>query len=276
MSEKELPLGRRVGYPDRYDPGLLAAIPRRANREALGIADRPLPFHGADVWNVYELSWLNPRGKPQIAAGRFIVPCDSPNLVESKSLKLYLGSFNQERFGSSAEAGERMRADLSRLCGAEVEVHLMALEEFRRFLPEEPGGECLDALDIEVTQYECDPALLAPAPQGGTADEALYTELFRSRCPVTGQPDWATVTLCYQGPRIDRESLLRYLLSYRLHSDYHENCVERIFQDVSTRCAPQSLTVEANFLRRGGIDINPVRSTVEIASYEEFPRHVRQ
>lgn len=272
----DLPLGKNVAFPERYSPELLAPIPRRANREQLGLDDGPLPFFGADVWNAYELSWLGTRGKPQIATARFVFPYDSPNLIESKSLKLYLASFHQERFAGSEEVGRRLHEDLSRAAGAPVGVSIQSLEDFQRCLPEEPAGTCLDLLDIEIDRYELDSDLLALAGDAQVVDETVYSELFRSACPITGQPDWATVTICYRGPRIDHAALLRYLVSYRRHSDYHENCVERIFLDIGRRCKPLALTVEANFLRRGGLDINPVRSTVNITDYEGFPRYFRQ
>lgn len=273
----DTPLGRPVDYPERYSPQLLAPIPRRLSREKLGLdPGREPPFFGADVWNAYELSWLGPRGKPRIATARFIFPCDSANLIESKSLKLYLGSFNQERFASSEEPGRLMQQDLSRAAEGEVKVIIHSLEDFQRSMPEEPAGACLDLLDVEIASYELDPALLEPEDPSPIVEETLYTELFRSSCPVTGQPDWATVTVCYRGRRISQPALLKYLISYRRHCDYHENCVERIFLDLRQRCQPLALTVEANFLRRGGIDINPVRSTVNITDYEGFPRYIRQ
>lgn len=273
----DIPLGRQVEYPERYAPEVLAPIPRRPNRERLGLeGGRELPFFGADVWNAYELSWLGPRGKPQIATARFVFPCDSARIIESKSLKLYLGSFNQERFASSEEPGRLLRQDLGRAAEGDVRVIIQSLADFQRCLPEEPAGICLDLLDVEISSYELDPGLLEPEKPSPIVEEALYTELFRSACPVTGQPDWATVTVCYRGRKISQASLLRYLISYRRHRDYHENCVERIFLDLRQRCQPLALTVEANFLRRGGLDINPVRSTVNITDYEGFPRYIRQ
>jgi len=272
----QTPLGRQVAWPEHYDPALLVALERAPNRAALGLEGGTLPFGGADVWNAYELSWLDPRGKPVIATARFIFPCESPRLVESKSLKLYLGSFNQERLRDSAEVGERLHRDLSAAAGAEVGVIIQSMEDFQLYVPEPPAGTCLDLLDLDVAAYDLDPQLLGLDSEGRWVDETLYSDLFRSNCPVTGQPDWATLTICYQGQRIDHAALLRYLISFRNHCDFHENCVERIFLDIKGRCRPAALTVEANLLRRGGIDINPVRSTVELRNIEDFPRLLRQ
>ncbi len=275
----ENPLGKTVPYPERYDPGLLVPLARADNRRKLGIDTAKLPFQGADIWNAYELSWLDAKGLPQVARGRFIFPCESPNLVESKSLKLYLNSLNQHVFADSSAAAGCLRQDLSAAAGAEVNVLVQPFGGMQEVL-DAPTGIHLDAQDVECDRYEVDPSLLQNAGSGqafeALVDEVLYTDLFRSRCPMTGQPDWATVTVCYQGPQIDHAALLRYLVSYRLHHDYHENCVERIYCDILARCRPQSLSVEANFLRRGGLDINPVRASAEMMDYVLFPRYNRQ
>jgi 7-cyano-7-deazaguanine reductase len=275
----ELPLGKTVAYPDSYDPALLVAIARATNRQALGIVETALPFAGADVWNAFELSWLDPQGKPQVARGRFIFPCQSPALVESKSLKLYLNSLNQEAFSDIEAARVCIQRDLTQACGADVEVLLQSFSGMQEMI-DVPTGHCLDKLELTCSEYEVNPALLTLVASDAAfeqlVDEVLYTDLFRSRCPITGQPDWATVTICYQGPQIERESLLRYLVSFRLHNDFHENCVERIYCDIQQRCHPQSLSVEANFLRRGGLDINPVRSSEATMDYVLFPRYNRQ
>lgn len=276
---KENPLGKQVPCPEQYAPQLLMPIPRTENRARLGIEAHALPFCGADVWNAYELSWLDTAGKPRVARGRFIFPCTSPALVESKSLKLYLNSLNQHRFESVESARACISADLSGAAGAEVQVLVQPFAGMQEIL-DVPTGTPLDALDISCEVYQPDPALLLPADNNsmfeGLVDEVLYTDLFRSRCPLTGQPDWATVTVCYSGPQIDHAALLRYLVSYRQHNDYHENCVERMFCDILRQCRPQSLGVEANFLRRGGLDINPVRATEEMMDYVLFPRYNRQ
>jgi 7-cyano-7-deazaguanine reductase len=275
----ENPLGKAVPYPEHYDPGLLLPIARADNRRTLGIDPDHLPFEGADVWNAYELSWLDANGMPRVARGRFIFPCESPNLVESKSLKLYLNSLNQHRFDSANAAAECIHLDLSRAAGADVNVMVQPFGGMQEIL-DAPTGIHLDAQSVDCNRYDVDAGLLQLAGAGeafdAIVDEVLYTDLFRSRCPMTGQPDWATVTVCYQGPRIDHASLLRYFVSYRLHHDYHENCVERIYRDIMARCRPQSLSVEANFLRRGGLDINPVRASAEMMDYALFPRYNRQ
>lgn len=278
---KENPLGKAVPYPEHYDPGLLVPLSREENRRKLGIDSGALPFTGADIWNAYELSWLDPKGRPQVARGRFIFPCTSPNLVESKSLKLYLNSLNQHAFANAGAAANCIRADLSQAAGADVEVLVQPFGGMKEFL-DAPDGIRLDANEIECNRYDVDPDLLqlaqwqAAGEEDAIVDEVLYTDLFRSRCPMTGQPDWATVTVCYKGPRIDHAALLRYLVSYRLHHDYHENCVERIYRDLMAHCKPQQLSVEANFLRRGGLDINPVRSSETMMDYVAFPRYNRQ
>jgi 7-cyano-7-deazaguanine reductase len=272
-------LGLRVDYPQHYDPALLVPLTRADNRAGLGITSSALPFTGADIWNAYELSWLDAGGKPQVARGRFIFPCQSPALIESKSLKLYLNSLNQAAFTDITAVRQCLVQDLSAAAGTDVEVLLQDFSGMQEIL-EAPTGSCLDQLEIACDHYEVEPALLqleaSNAPFAQLVDEVLYTDLFRSRCPITGQPDWASVTVCYQGSQIAHASLLRYLVSYRLHNDFHENCVERIFCDIQTRCRPQGLSVEANFLRRGGLDINPVRSSGTMMDYLLFPRYNRQ
>lgn len=254
------PLGRATAYPDRYDPALLVRIDRGEQRQALGPRDS-LPFGGVDLWTAYELSWLDLQGKPQVAIGTFRVPCDSPALVESKSVKLYLGSFAQERLATAGDVVRRVQADLSRACGAKVAVSIESAAEAQPVPRAELPGESIDALAISVAVYQPDAAALSSA--GPVGDETLRSALFRARCPVTGQPDLADVMVRYRGPRIDRGGLLRYLVSYRGHAAFHESCVERIFVDIRERCAPEALTVYARFTRRGGIDINPFRSDFE-------------
>ncbi len=243
----------------------------------LGLKDGELPFRGADVWNAYEISCLNHKGKPQIFIGRFIFAVSSPNLVESKSLKLYLNSLNQTKFDSLNQLAETIHTDLSAASGSNVEVSLQLPSDI--IMPDLPAGICLDELDIDVYEFEANKALLQVEDDSlfeEVTDEVLFSNLFRSNCPITNQPDWATVTICYQGRKISHTALLKYLVSYRQHNDYHENCVERIFCDLMAVYKPQSLTVEANFLRRGGLDINPVRTTVSGLNYQAFPRYTRQ
>lgn len=254
-------LGREVAYPDRYDPALLFPIPRAAARAEIGIG-AALPFSGHDRWHAYELGWLDARGKPCVATATLQVPCDSPNLIESKSLKLYLNSLNGERFNSAEAVRARIATDLSARAGREVIV------EFGLPPVDAVGeGESIDALDVAIEDYGPPNAgYLHTDPTGGTVEETLVSALLKSNCPVTGQPDWASVTLRYRGERIDREGLLRYLVSFRDHAEFHEQCVERIFHDVQQRCRPQWLAVEARYTRRGGLDINPLRASPQLAS----------
>jgi 7-cyano-7-deazaguanine reductase len=256
---RDAPLGHPTGYPDAYAPALLYALPRAPQREALGIAGA-LPFQGVDLWTAYELTWLDRRGKPMVAMATFDIPAQSPCIVESKSMKLYLGSFAQTRFDEPGEVTVALTHDLSKAVGATVRVVLDRPERFAGVRLHELEGTSLDALDAECTAYDVDATLLAA--RGDKVAETLTTNLFRSVCPVTGQPDIASVAIGYEGPQIDRAALLRYLVSYRCHAGFHEHCVERIFVDVLTQCRTQWLSVYARFLRRGGIDINPFRSNV--------------
>lgn len=261
--EANLPLGKTTTYKAEYDPGLLCPIPRQLKRDELGLS-APLPFHGVDIWNAYELSWLNVQGKPVVAMGEFRIPCESASLIESKSLKLYLNSFNQTRFDDFAAVRALISQDLGGAAGAPVDVRLMAATEFaaERFaiLP----GECIDDLDLEIEHYSLDAELLKGAAESGTQiDETLHSHLLKSNCLVTRQPDWGSVLIHYQGARINREALLRYLISFRQHDEFHEQCVERIYTDLMRFCQPQNLTVYARYTRRGGLDINPYRSNFE-------------
>jgi len=254
-------LGQSVAYADRYDPGLLFPIPRATNRAGLGIGDS-LPFHGVDVWNAHELSWLDTRGKPEIAIAEFRVPAASPAIIESKSFKLYLNSFNRERLVDAAVLRERLVADLSAAAGAKVGVVLTPAADFANVSSGEPEGESIDGQALDFDDYGPPNAeLLGVVDDAATVSERLVSNLLKSNCPVTGQPDWASVQIHYRGSRIDRAGLLRYLVSFREHAEFHEHCVERIFVDVMRRCAPTSLSVYARYTRRGGLDINPWRSS---------------
>jgi len=248
------PLGHATGYPDAYAPGVLYALPRAPQRAALGIGER-LPFTGADLWTAYELTWLDRNGKPRAAVATLAVPAQSPRIVESKSMKLYLGSFAQSRFDAPEQVVAAVTRDLGAATGGAVEV---ALADAAALSPVPLAGTNLDALDVACTAYDVDASLLAAGT--GHVAETLTTDLFRSVCPVTAQPDIASLQIAYEGPPIDRAALLRYLVSYRCHAGFHEHCVERIFMDVKRRCAPAKLSVYARFLRRGGLDINPFRS----------------
>jgi 7-cyano-7-deazaguanine reductase len=252
------PLGHATRYADAYDPGLLFPVERARERAELGVG-AALPFRGVDLWTAYELSWLDAGGKPQVAIATFAVPASSPRLVESKSVKLYLTAFNQTRFASEGEVGGAIARDLSAATGATVDVALTMPGDFAALPRAEFAGTCLDALPIAVDRYECSPETLVAT--GPDVAEAVFTRLFRSVCPVTGQPDYASVRIAYRGARIDHAGLLRYLVSFRRHPGFHEHCVERIFADVWRRCRPGTLCVYARFTRRGGIDINPWRTS---------------
>ena len=252
------PLGHAAHYPDAYAPELLFPVERAPQRAELGFAGEP-PFHGADRWNAYEVFWLDNGGKPQVAVASFVVPADSPSIVESKSVKLYLASFNLARFPGAGDVAAALERDLSRATGAPVAVELTLPDAFASLAHGELDGECLDRLPCSSEAAAPRPDLLRAA--GAVVDEALYTRLFRSVCPVTGQPDFASVQVRYRGAAIDRERLLSYLVSFRCHPGFHEHCVERIFADLWQRCRPQWLAVQARFTRRGGVDINPWRSS---------------
>ncbi|MCW8194161.1 NADPH-dependent 7-cyano-7-deazaguanine reductase QueF [Proteobacteria bacterium 005FR1] len=253
------PLGKTTEYISVYTPSLLSPIPREESRRALGLSAE-LPFRGMDLWTAFEMSWLNPRGKPQVAVGRFAFPAHSPAIIESKSFKLYLNSLNQTRFESRDELIGVLEKDLSAAAGASVSVAVVSLAEAGQGGIAEPGGECIDDLEIEVDSYELNPDFLHSDDSAELVEEALYSDLLKSNCPVTGQPDWASVMVRYRGRPIDREGLLQYIISFREHGDFHENCVERMFMDIMQRCAPKQLTVSARYTRRGGLDINPYRS----------------
>jgi 7-cyano-7-deazaguanine reductase len=261
--EQNLPLGKPTAYTDEYDPGLLCPFPRQAKRDEIGVAAHALPFGGCDIWNAYELSWLDPKGKPVVAMAEFRFPCSSEFLVESKSFKLYLNSLNQTRFVGFDEVTAVLQADLARACGAPVQAEILPLAAATGRCLQELPGECLDGLDIAIDRYVLDAGLLVGAAGGETVEETLHSHLLKSNCLVTRQPDWASVMIRYRGPRIDREALLRYLISFRRHSEFHEQCVERIFMDLQRHCRPEGLTVYARYTRRGGLDINPFRSDFE-------------
>jgi 7-cyano-7-deazaguanine reductase len=254
-------LGREVAYPSCYDARLLFPIPRANARAQIAIDNHALPFIGHDRWQAYELGWLNMRGKPQVAVATLTVPCTSPNLIESKSLKLYLNSLNDERFDSAEALGERIATDLSACAGAAVQV-VFGLP----LLAENDNGQCLDTLDIEIDDYGPPNTGYLQIESDGVVRERLITHLFKSNCPVTGQPDWASIVVEYHGPRINHVGLLRYLLSFRHHDEFHEQCAERVFADVMAHCTPQALSVEARYTRRGGLDINPWRATPGFAT----------
>lgn len=253
------PLGKASEYISVYSPELLSPIPRSESRRELGLPGDELPFDGADLWTAYEISWLNHAGKPLVAVGYFAVPCESPYLIESKSLKLYLNSLNQSRFEDINEVQRVIQADLSASAGAPVQVDLELLHSARERFGQW-AGENIDHLDVRIDEYQHNPDLLQCASTGAEVEESLHSHLLKSNCPVTGQPDWASLLVKYQGKAIDRESLLKYIISFREHEGFHESCVEQIFLDIMERCAPRKLTVAARYTRRGGLDINPFRS----------------
>ncbi|KAK71637.1 queuine synthase [Bordetella bronchiseptica CA90 BB02] len=263
MSLSNAPLGQHVAYPSQYDPGLLFPIPRATNRASLQLG-AALPFTGVDLWNAYELSWLDARGKPRVAMATFSFPADSPNIVESKSFKLYLNSFNQTRLPNAQALRDRLERDLAAAAGAPVGLEFISPQRFGELNMAELDGIYIDKLDIEIDTYEPAPQLLQCAP-GEEVEETLATRLLKSNCPVTGQPDWASLQVRYRGRPIDRAALLKYVVSFRQHAEFHEHCVERIFGDIMRACQPRQLTVYARYTRRGGLDINPWRSNFESA-----------
>ncbi|WP_196157381.1 NADPH-dependent 7-cyano-7-deazaguanine reductase QueF [Reinekea sp. G2M2-21] len=254
------PLGKTSAYIDQYDASLLFPIARQEKRDELGI-EKKLPFHGVDIWNAYELSWLNDKGKPVVALAEFFIPASSPNLVESKSFKLYLNSFNQTRFQSVQQVQKLLENDLSVAAGASVKVTVVMLQQAGSSADiQSIDAICIDELDVEISDYQTKPELLST--ETGVVHERLCSHLLKSNCLVTGQPDWGSVFMEYRGPKINRESLLKYLISFRQHNEFHEQCVERIFMDLKERCHCDELTVYARYVRRGGLDINPYRSDV--------------
>ena len=253
------PLGKTSAYQTKYAPELLFPIPRQGKRDELQLSGT-LPFFGMDIWNAYELSWLNMRGKPQVAIATIMAPADTPNIIESKSFKLYLNSFNQTRLANEEALLSLLREDLSNGFGAPVQVALTLQESFSTLKMGELDGLLLDRLDLDVDQYSPTPSLLVANFDAAPVEEKLVSHLLKSNCLVTGQPDWASVQIHYVGPQIDQEGLLRYLIGFREHNEFHEQCVERIFIDILRQCKPTKLAVYARYTRRGGLDINPWRT----------------
>lgn len=258
-----LTLGKTTDYRDTYDASLLQGVPRSLNRDPLGLHADSLPFHGADIWTLYELSWLNAKGLPQVAVGHVELSHSTVNLVESKSFKLYLNSFNQTRFASWQAVQETLERDLSACAQGKVTVALYRLDEVEGQPIAHFHGSCIDDQDIEIDNYQFNADYLDGAAGQKVVQETLVSHLLKSNCLITHQPDWGSVQIQYRGPQIDREKLLRYLVSFRHHNEFHEQCVERIFNDILRFCAPESLSVYARYTRRGGLDINPWRSNSE-------------
>ena len=269
-----LTLGKPTAYHDRYDNSLLQAVPRSLNREPLGLFPDSLPFTGSDIWTLYELSWLNSKGLPQVAVGEVVLDAQSRNLIESKSFKLYLNSFNQTRFADWGEVRQTLERDLSACAEGEARVALFRLNEIEGQPIGHFEGCCIDEQDIAIEDYRFNADYLADAAGSEIVEETLVSHLLKSNCLITNQPDWGSVMIRYTGPRIDREALLRYLVSFRQHNEFHEQCVERIFNDVMRFCHPEALTVYARYTRRGGLDINPWRTNVPFSP--GFSRLVRQ
>ena len=255
------PLGKSSAYIATYNADLLFPISRAAKWAELGLSAETLPYRGVDIWNCYELSWLLPSGKPVVAIGEFVIPADSPNIIESKSFKLYLNSLNQSVFECRETLAGVLARDLSVAAGKAVTVRLRSLEEVAAEGIATPAGECIDELDVAIEHYDAPRAELLHCDGQRVVEESLYSQLLKSNCPVTGQPDWGTLVVDYRGPALDRASLLAYVVSFRQHADFHEQCVERIFLDLQRLLQPQWLTVQARYVRRGGLDINPWRST---------------
>jgi len=257
-----LVLGQPASYIQSYTPSLLCSLPRSDGRAALGIENNALPFEGMDIWTAYELSWLDLQGKPVVACGIFYFPCQSPGMIESKSFKLYLNSFNQSRFASVLDLKKTLMLDLSFAVQASVEIDIYPLKSFSETHPlaDDLPGDCIDDISVTIDRYQVDAELLSTDKKEGGVQESLYSHLLKTNCPVTGQPDWASLYIHYKGFRIRRDGLLKYICSYRLELDFHEQCVERIFRDILRQCGCERLTVEARYVRRGGLDINPFRT----------------
>lgn len=259
---KNVPLDKKEAYISTYTPELLFAIPRKSKRDEIGVPEK-LPFHGRDYWMAYEISWLNLQGKPQIAWAQFSFPCDSECIIESKSMKLYLNSFNQSRYASMTEVEEVIRKDYSVLLNCEVEVKLFPPSWDKHPPRQDFTGICVDGLEVETDVYQVNANLLKVEEE--VVDEAIYSHLLKSNCLVTHQPDWAAVWVHYVGKKIDHTSFLKYIISFREHYEFHEQCIERIYMDILNHCKPEKLTVFGKYSRRGGIEIEPYRSNFESA-----------
>ena len=268
-------LGKKSDYDDRYSPEKLFAISRDSKRKEINVDPTDLPFYGFDRWNHYEVSWLNAKGKPVVAIAEIVYDCHSPNIVESKSLKPYFNSLNNTQFNSMSSVKEIIEKDLSNCVGSPVNVIITELSEAPSIVLQ-PGlsGLNIDSLDVLCDEYTVNPRLLSI----GAADveETLVSDLLKSNCLVTNQPDWGSVLIHYRGKQIDHEGLLKYIISFRNHNEFHEQCIERIFNDILTRCRPEILTVYGRYTRRGGLDINPYRSTEQKTPDSINTRLIRQ
>jgi len=273
-SVEQSPLGKSTEYVSQYTPGLLYPIPRALKWAELGLDGANLPFRGVDVWTCYELSWLLPSGKPVVAIAEFAIPAASPNIIESKSFKLYLNSLNQSVFASTVELQAALERDLSQVAGAPVGVVLWSLDDWAARGIQRPAGCCIDDLEVSLECY-ADPQSKLLSVGVARDSQRLHSHLLKSNCPVTGQPDWGTLVVDYrEGLALEPESLLRYVVAFRQHADFHEQCVERIYLDLWRLLKPATLTVFARYVRRGGLDINPYRSSEAVQPAAE--RYVRQ
>ncbi|MBC3948204.1 NADPH-dependent 7-cyano-7-deazaguanine reductase QueF [Pseudomonas folii] len=259
------PLGKSSEYIATYTPSLLFPIPRAAKWAELGLTAETLPYQGVDFWNCYELSWLLPSGKPVVAIAEFSIPADSPNIIESKSFKLYLNSLNQTAFADRAELTATLVKDLSAAAGKPVGVRIRTLADIEGEGVATMPGLCIDELDVSINSYDRPQPELLRCDDSRVVEQSLHSHLLKSNCPVTSQPDWGSVAVEYRGAELEPASLLAYIVSFRQHSDFHEQCVERIFLDLQRLLKPEKLTVYARYVRRGGLDINPYRSTESIS-----------
>ncbi|WP_199609311.1 NADPH-dependent 7-cyano-7-deazaguanine reductase QueF [Flocculibacter collagenilyticus] len=266
---QNIALGKTTEYKSNYDPTLLYPVPRKLNRDQLA-AQYLSNMQGTDIWHGYELSWLNVKGKPQVALATFSYSAATANIVESKSFKLYLNSFNQSRFNSADEVKGILEKDLSALVEGAVTVAIHQPDDISTFKLNVLPGKCIDELDIEIDQYDLQPDYLADATTSAITSnnsvitETVHSHLLKSNCLITSQPDWGSVVIEYTGAAINHESLLKYLISFRMHNEFHEQCVERIYADIMQHCKPEKLSVYARYTRRGGLDINPFRSNVHL------------
>nr|WP_241973774.1 NADPH-dependent 7-cyano-7-deazaguanine reductase QueF [Candidatus Pantoea edessiphila] len=258
-------LNKNVIYTKKRNRNILKVIPRNIHREIIGLSFPKMPFLGNDIWTLYELSWLNSKGLPQISIGKVIFNADSKNIIESKSLKLYLHSFNKMKFDNWSDIRQILEYDLSICTESKVYVSLFRLNEIKVQSINHFNGYCIDEQDIEIKDYCINSNYLCGAASNKMVKETLVSHLFKSNCPITNQPDWASIMISYKGLSINYEAILRYLISFRNHNEFHEQCVERIFNDISYFCYPEELTVYARYTRRGGIDINPWRSNIPFA-----------
>ncbi|QLB16563.1 NADPH-dependent 7-cyano-7-deazaguanine reductase QueF [Mannheimia varigena] len=265
-----LKLGQKTEYKSEYDSSLLQPVPRKLNRDGLGIAQSQPFTQGADVWTCYELSWLNKNGLPQVAIADVAIDFKSENLIESKSFKLYLNSFNQTKFSSIEEVEQTIQRDLENCASGQVSVKIYKLSHYTKQLIVDFEGECIDEQDIQIDSYAFSTHYLENVAEDEMVEETLVSHLLKSNCLITSQPDWGSVQIRYKGKKLNREKLLRYLVSFREHNEFHEQCVERIFCDLMQFAQPEKLTVYARYTRRGGLDINPFRS-----NFEEVPENLR-